>query len=150
MCFIYISATQQRHECDDNNESDSNNDKSTSWLLASDQDKSLEKSMMKVNHFFSEWIFGKYFVLNWWLICGCNFFQYDDGLSHYGAMESVAGMYDPHGAAAHRSLHQPLAGHPSPHMNSHPMYHHQGNHVPSPNHVMGPDVHKRDKDAIYG
>ncbi|XP_035703125.1 homeobox protein homothorax isoform X3 [Folsomia candida] len=122
MCFIYISATQQRHECDDNNESDSNNDKSTSWLLASDQDKSLEKSMMK----------------------------YDDGLSHYGAMESVAGMYDPHGAAAHRSLHQPLAGHPSPHMNSHPMYHHQGNHVPSPNHVMGPDVHKRDKDAIYG
>lgn len=61
-----------------------------------------------------------------------------------------ASMYDPH-SVGHRPL-QPLA-HPSPHMNhSHPMYHHQSNHVPTGNHVMAPvpDVHKRDKDAIYG
>jgi len=77
--------------------------------------------------------------------------RYDDGVSHYPGMESMpASMYDPH-SVAHRPL-QPLA-HPSPHMNhSHPMYHHQSNHVPTANHVMAPvpDVHKRDKDAIYG
>jgi homeobox protein homothorax len=78
--------------------------------------------------------------------------RYDDGVSHgYPGMESMpASMYDPH-SVGHRSL-QPLA-HPSPHMNhSHPMYHHQSNHVPTGNHVMAPvpDVHKRDKDAIYG
>jgi hypothetical protein len=39
-----------------------------------------------------------------------------------------------------------------PHMNHGPsMHQYHGNHVMS-NHVMGsvPDVHKRDKDAIYG
>jgi len=60
------------------------------------------------------------------------------------------GMYDPHGG--HRSL-QAL-GHPSPHLNhGHNMHQFHGNHVGNVgNHVMGavPDVHKRDKDAIYG
>ena len=60
-------------------------------------------------------------------------------------------MYDPH--SGHRPL-QPLA-HPSPHNMNHNMHgntNYHGNHVS--NHVMGsgsvPDVHKRDKDAIYG
>lgn len=77
---------------------------------------------------------------------------------------SAGGMYDPHRVAAAAAA----AAHHSPHMNHaaavaaamHP-YHAASvaaaNHV-SPaaltaNHVMGPavpDVHKRDKDAIYG
>lgn len=59
-------------------------------------------------------------------------------------------MYDPH--VAHRPL-QSLSHH-SPHMNHASMHQYHGNHVSTPvsNHVMGnvPDVHKRDKDAIYG
>lgn len=45
-----------------------------------------------------------------------------------------------------------IQSHISPHMNHGPsMHNYHGNHVMS-NHVMGavPDVHKRDKDAIYG
>lgn len=68
-------------------------------------------------------------------------------------MEAASGgMYDPH--VAHRPLQM---AHHSPHMNHaaamHAGYH--ANHVGSAvgNHVMSaavPDVHKRDKDAIYG
>lgn len=73
----------------------------------------------------------------------------------------AATMYDPH--AAHRPPGiQGVPSHHSPHM-SHGStasvgihgYHGHGapSHVsPVSNHVMGnvPDVHKRDKDAIYG
>ncbi|XP_063221852.1 homeobox protein homothorax isoform X9 [Bacillus rossius redtenbacheri] len=77
--------------------------------------------------------------------------RYDDGIHPY--MENPPpppSMYDPH--AAHRPL-QGIAHH-SPHV-GHGMhqYHAAANHVaPVANHVMGsvPDVHKRDKDAIYG
>lgn len=96
------------------------------------------------------------------------FSQYDDGI-HGGYMDGGAGsMYDPH--VAHRGL----GAHHSPHMNHAAAaaaagmhgYHAAAaaaaaaaNHVsPVANHVMGaaatassvPDVHKRDKDAIYG
>lgn len=98
--------------------------------------------------------------------------RYDDGI-HPGYMADAAGsMYDPH--VAHRGSLQGLTAHHSPHMNhassaaaaaSMHGYHAAaaaaaaaaaGNHVsPVANHVMGatgavPDVHKRDKDAIYG
>lgn len=84
--------------------------------------------------------------------------QYDEGL--HGYMDSgsaAAAMYDPH--AGHRPGLQGLPPHHSPHM-SHGTAHsvhgyHSGapSHVsPVANHVMGsiPEVHKRDKDAIYG
>lgn len=72
--------------------------------------------------------------------------RYDDGIPHYGPMEVSPTMYDPH---AHRPM--PLSH--SPHMNHGHSMHQYHNHVsPMSNHVMGsvPDVHKRDKDAIYG
>nr|UPO70982.1 homothorax-2 [Phrynus marginemaculatus] len=72
--------------------------------------------------------------------------QYDDGLPHYGTMDGPASLYDPHRAM------QALPH--SAHMNHTPSMHQYGNHVSGviSNHVMGsvPDVHKRDKDAIYG
>nr|CAD7571404.1 unnamed protein product [Timema californicum] len=75
-------------------------------------------------------------------------FHYDDGIHPY--MDNPPpSMYDPH--VAHRPL-QSLAHH-SPHMNHGMHQYHAANHVaPVSNHVMGsvPDVHKRDKDAIYG
>lgn len=79
-------------------------------------------------------------------------FQYDDGIHPYMDAASGGGMYDPH--VPHRPLQM---AHHSPHMNHaaamHAGYH--ANHVSSAvtNHVMSPvvpDVHKRDKDAIYG
>ncbi|XP_054260816.1 homeobox protein homothorax isoform X2 [Macrosteles quadrilineatus] len=76
--------------------------------------------------------------------------RYDDGIHSY--MDTPPGaMYDPH--AGHRPL-QAMAHH-SPHMNHATMhqFHPATNHVaPAANHVMGavPDVHKRDKDSIYG
>lgn len=82
--------------------------------------------------------------------------RYDDPVSHYGAgggaggggaaLEGPLGAYDPHGRM------QPMAHSPHP-MNAAAaaMY---ANHsaAGAANHVMGavPDVHKRDKDAIYG
>lgn len=76
--------------------------------------------------------------------------QYEDGMSHYGAMDGGP-MYDPHGP--HRAPMQSLGGH-GPHMNHTPLHQYHGNHVSGVmgNHIMGsvPDVHKRDKDAIYG
>ncbi|CAL4063136.1 unnamed protein product [Meganyctiphanes norvegica] len=80
--------------------------------------------------------------------------RYDDGLGHYGAasMEAVASMYDPHRNVASTGLPGSLMGHMN-HGATHNMYPHTpgSNHVGS-NHVMGsvPDVHKRDKDLIYG
>lgn len=63
---------------------------------------------------------------------------------------NAGNMYaDPHG---HRPA-LPALAHHSPHMNHTMHQYHGGNHVtPVPGHVMGavPDVHKRDKDAIYG
>ncbi|KAK3857580.1 hypothetical protein Pcinc_036176 [Petrolisthes cinctipes] len=86
--------------------------------------------------------------------------RYDDGLGHYGSggtsMDGVANMYgDPHRTAAAAAL-QPssLMGHMN-HNAAHnaALYAHSQatNHVAA-NHVMGsvPDVHKRDKDLIYG
>lgn len=73
--------------------------------------------------------------------------QYDDGIHPY--MDTPGSMYDPHRSA------QLGLQHHSPHV-AHSMhqYHAPTNHVaPVANHVMGaavPDVHKRDKDAIYG
>ncbi|KAK8724019.1 hypothetical protein OTU49_011403 [Cherax quadricarinatus] len=87
--------------------------------------------------------------------------RYDDGLGHYGggaSMETVANMYgDPHRSAAAAAALQPSL---MSHMNhvggaahNAAMYAHSQatNHVAA-NHVMGsvPDVHKRDKDLIYG
>ncbi|XP_069194836.1 homeobox protein homothorax isoform X2 [Procambarus clarkii] len=88
--------------------------------------------------------------------------RYDDGLGHYGgggaSMETVANMYgDPHRTAAAAAALQPSL---MSHMNhvggaahNAAMYAHSqaSNHVAA-NHVMGsvPDVHKRDKDLIYG
>jgi len=79
--------------------------------------------------------------------------RYDDAMSHYGGLDPSVGIYgDPHRGA--------LAAH-SPHLNhgggglgggyGAPA----GNHTGLNNHVMSaasgiPDVHKRDKDAIYG
>ncbi|XP_076359827.1 homeobox protein Meis1-like isoform X1 [Tachypleus tridentatus] len=76
--------------------------------------------------------------------------QYDEGIPHYGTMDGPTSLYDPH---AHRPM--PTLTH-SPHMNHGPSMHqyHPSNHVSGimSNHVMSsvPDVHKRDKDAIYG
>ncbi|PSN29640.1 Homeobox protein homothorax [Blattella germanica] len=75
---------------------------------------------------------------------------YDDGIHPYTMAEAPPSMYDTH--IGHRPM-QNIAHH-SPHMNHAGMHqYHPGNHVtPVSNHVMGsvPDVHKRDKDAIYG
>ncbi|XP_071040536.1 homeobox protein Meis1 isoform X6 [Parasteatoda tepidariorum] len=73
--------------------------------------------------------------------------QYEDGMPHYGGMDGPTSLYDPHG---HRAM-QPLSH--APHMNHTPsMHQYHSNHVSMSNHIMGtvPDVHKRDKDAIYG
>ncbi|XP_065339030.1 homeobox protein homothorax isoform X7 [Cloeon dipterum] len=76
--------------------------------------------------------------------------RYDDGIHPYTMENPPPSMYDPH--VGHRPL-QSLSHH-SPHMNHAGMHQYHGNHVSTPvsNHVMGnvPDVHKRDKDAIYG
>ncbi|XP_021914602.1 homeobox protein homothorax isoform X15 [Zootermopsis nevadensis] len=75
--------------------------------------------------------------------------RYDDGIHTSYMGDAPPSMYDPH--VAHRPL-QNIAHH-SPHMNHGMHQYHAGNHVaPVSNHVMGPvtDVHKRDKDAIYG
>ncbi|XP_069672632.1 homeobox protein homothorax isoform X2 [Periplaneta americana] len=75
--------------------------------------------------------------------------RYDDGIHPYNMGDAPTSMYDPH--VAHRPL-QNITHH-SPHMNHGMHQYHPGNHVaPVSNHVMGsvPDVHKRDKDAIYG
>lgn len=95
-------------------------------------------------------------------VCNVVLPQYDDGLGHYGgggaSMETVANMYgDPHRTAAAAAALQPSL---MSHMNhvggaahNAAMYAHSqaSNHVAA-NHVMGsvPDVHKRDKDLIYG
>ncbi|KAK7041851.1 Homeobox protein Meis2 [Halocaridina rubra] len=88
--------------------------------------------------------------------------RYDEGLGHYGggtaSMETVANMYggDPHrSAAAAAAVLQPSL---MSHMNHVPthntsMYaHSQTSNNVGHNHGMGsiPDVHKRDKDLIYG
>lgn len=89
------------------------------------------------------------------VVCVCNcvlisrFVQYDDGIHTSYMGDAPPSMYDPH--VAHRPL-QNIAHH-SPHMNHGMHQYHTGNHVAAvANHVMGPvtDVHKRDKDAIYG
>ena len=94
--------------------------------------------------------------------------QYDEGL--HGYMDSgsaAAAMYDPHAGHRPPGL-QGLPPHHSPHM-SHAaaaaaagavgMHGYHSGHGSAPshvspvaNHVMGsiPEVHKRDKDAIYG
>uniref|UniRef100_A0A1B6CLX0 Homeobox domain-containing protein n=1 Tax=Clastoptera arizonana TaxID=38151 RepID=A0A1B6CLX0_9HEMI len=80
----------------------------------------------------------------------CLYNKYDDGIHPY--MDTPPGsMYDPH--AGHRPI-QSMTHH-SPHINHAGMhqFHPAANHVASAaNHVMGavPDVHKRDKDSIYG
>lgn len=71
---------------------------------------------------------------------------------------AAAAMYDPH--AGHRPGLQGLPPHHSPHMSHaagavgmHGYHSGAPSHVsPVANHVMGsiPEVHKRDKDAIYG
>lgn len=95
------------------------------------------------------------------------YLQYDDGLHGYMNPGAAAAMYDPHAGHRPPAL-QGLPSHHSPHM-SHATaasvgmhgYHSGGggggghgtpSHVsPVANHVMGsiPEVHKRDKDAIY-
>ncbi|KXJ71875.1 hypothetical protein RP20_CCG019476 [Aedes albopictus] len=84
---------------------------------------------------------------------------YDDGLHGYGMDGGAAAMYDPH--AGHRP--PGLSGlppHHSPHMNHAAAasvgmhgYHGTSSHVsPATSHMgaVQPDVHKRDKEAIYG
>ncbi|XP_065222266.1 homeobox protein homothorax isoform X2 [Planococcus citri] len=77
--------------------------------------------------------------------------RYDDGLHPYMDAAGPGAMYDPH--VGHRSL-QGMSHH-SPHMNHTANMFHTAppptNHVTT-NHVMTPvnDVHKRDKDSIYG
>lgn len=88
-------------------------------------------------------------------------FQYDDGLHGYMNSGAAAAMYDPHAGHRPPAL-QGLPSHHSPHMShaaaaSVGMHgYHSGHGTPShvspvSNHVMGtiPEVHKRDKDAIY-
>ncbi|XP_066969522.1 homeobox protein homothorax isoform X26 [Macrobrachium rosenbergii] len=88
--------------------------------------------------------------------------RYDDGLGHYGgggaSMETVTNMYsDPHRSSAAVAALQPSImshmNHVSGAAHNAAMYAHTqaSNHVGA-NHVMGsvPDVHKRDKDLIYG
>ncbi|KAK8390655.1 hypothetical protein O3P69_010396 [Scylla paramamosain] len=89
--------------------------------------------------------------------------RYDDALGHYGGgggtnMETVANMYsDPHRSAAAAAALQPSLINHMNHVggaaHNAAMYAHTQapNHVAA-NHVMGsvPDVHKRDKDLIYG
>uniref|UniRef100_A0A6P4FQP7 Homeobox protein homothorax-like n=1 Tax=Drosophila rhopaloa TaxID=1041015 RepID=A0A6P4FQP7_DRORH len=99
----------------------------------------------------------------------CSFWtlQYDDGLHGYG-MDSgaaAAAMYDPHAGHRPPGL-QGLPSHHSPHMTHaaaaatvgmHGYHSGAGGHgtpshvSPVGNHLMGaiPEVHKRDKDAIY-
>lgn len=91
-----------------------------------------------------------------------NIFQYDDGGLHGAYLEGGgggggAGLYDPHGSA------RGVPGlHHSPHLGgmgpAHPQY--PPPPPQPPQHVLAaaaaaaasavPDVHKRDKDAIYG
>ena len=73
--------------------------------------------------------------------------QYDDGIHPYTMGDAPPSIYDPHMRPVQNIPHH------SPHMNHGMHQYHPGNHVtPVSNHVMGsvPDVHKRDKDAIYG
>lgn len=86
--------------------------------------------------------------------------QYDDGGLHGGYLEGGgggggAGLYDPHGNA------RGVPGlHHSPHLGSMGPAHPQYPPPQPPQHVLAaaaaaaasavPDVHKRDKDAIYG
>lgn len=73
-------------------------------------------------------------------------FQYEEGIHPYMEPPTPGAMYDPHVG------HRPLQG-IQPHLNHNMHYPTAGNHVsPVANHVMGPvpDVHKRDKDSIYG
>lgn len=86
--------------------------------------------------------------------------RYEDGLHGYGMDASAAGMYDPH--AGHRP--PALSGlppHHSPHLNHAAAaasvgmhgYHGTSSHVSPASSHMGavqPDIHKRDKEAIYG
>uniref|UniRef100_A0A182F7J3 Uncharacterized protein n=1 Tax=Anopheles albimanus TaxID=7167 RepID=A0A182F7J3_ANOAL len=86
--------------------------------------------------------------------------SYEDGLHGYGMDASAAGMYDPH--AGHRP--PALSGlppHHSPHLNHAAAaasvgmhgYHGTSSHVSPASSHMGavqPDIHKRDKEAIYG
>lgn len=85
--------------------------------------------------------------------CGWCFPQYDEAL--HGYMDAGGSLYEAH---SHRSLQGMPHAHHSPHVGNHApaMHPFHGNHVSSaqvPNHVMAggvPDVHKRDKDSIYG
>lgn len=98
------------------------------------------------------------FILIKLIFCSYLYLQYDDGL--HGYMDSgAAAMYDPH--SGHRPPGLPgIPPHHSPHM-SHAAaasvgmhgYHGTSSHVsPATNHMgaVQPDVHKRDKEAIYG
>ncbi|XP_014250494.1 homeobox protein homothorax isoform X1 [Cimex lectularius] len=72
--------------------------------------------------------------------------RYEEGIHPYMEPPTPGAMYDPHVG------HRPLQG-IQPHLNHNMHYPTGGNHVsPVTNHVMGPvpDVHKRDKDSIYG
>ncbi|KAF6216081.1 hypothetical protein GE061_000419 [Apolygus lucorum] len=72
--------------------------------------------------------------------------RYEEGIHPYMEPPTPGAMYDPHVG------HRPLQG-IQPHLNHNMHYPTGGNHVsPVANHVMGPvpDVHKRDKDSIYG
>ncbi|XP_055678513.1 homeobox protein homothorax isoform X2 [Lutzomyia longipalpis] len=89
--------------------------------------------------------------------------RYDESLHGYMDSGAAAAMYDPHAGHRPPGL-QGLPPHHSPHMShaaaaaSVGMHgYHSGHGTPShvspvANHVMGsmPEVHKRDKDAIYG
>lgn len=85
-------------------------------------------------------VYGKIVKQSYYSLC----FQYEEGIHPYmeGGGAAAGAMYD------HRPL-QSL----QPHLNHGLHYPPPGNHVsPASNHVMGavPDVHKRDKDSIYG
>ncbi|XP_034238703.1 homeobox protein homothorax isoform X1 [Thrips palmi] len=73
--------------------------------------------------------------------------RYDEGL--HGYMDAGGSLYD-----SHRALQGMPHAHHSPHVGNHAPAMHPYNHVSAPqNHVMAggvPDVHKRDKDSIYG
>uniref|UniRef100_A0A8D8SIE6 Homeobox protein homothorax n=1 Tax=Cacopsylla melanoneura TaxID=428564 RepID=A0A8D8SIE6_9HEMI len=81
--------------------------------------------------------------------------RYDEGLPM-----SASSYMDPPTSTALYEAHHRLPPGMSPHMNHYPSVPPPAapptNHVPAPNHVMGgasahvPDVHKRDKDSIYG
>ncbi|KAH0947065.1 hypothetical protein HN011_007644, partial [Eciton burchellii] len=121
----------------------------------------LQKTLSKHDRYFLRGTAMRASLEEWTAVSSSTSIRYDDGGLHGGYLEGGgggggAGLYDPHGARGVPGLHH------SPHLGGMGPAHPQYPPPPSqaPQHVLAaaaaaaasavPDVHKRDKDAIYG